>query len=413
MILMRKGARRKSSCVVARVLVLALSGCQYPKGPDVTTVSSPPESSVQREQPRVAPANDGLAQGTDEMAIGARAPGNGNGAGGDEPAPLVLMPTPTSPDPTVPPPPLASVLPIVFRSARAQNSTSNLYLMAADGSGVRQITHDGEFYLPKWSPDGTSILFRRRVEEPTPSADIGLVAADGSQRVMLTNGESPLLADSPINWSVDGQSLLLVSIVRSPPADSGAWLFTMSKNGSQRTRLFPGLRGEIPFQREGAWAPPDGSRVAYVEIDDAGVAQDVWLTTPSAAGPAINLTQGRVAIPTQLSWSPDGGRLAVVGLAYLPNGTLESDAGSHVYDYELFVIDVATLEVKQITDNLGDDMEPSWSPDGQNLMITSQRDGDYDIWLVPVDAPENARNLIDDNDDPHDDAAPSWYWGPR
>jgi Tol biopolymer transport system component len=53
---------------------------------------------------------------------------------------------------------------------------------------------------------------------------------------------------------------------------------------------------------------------------------------------------------------------------------------------------------------------PAWAPDGQSLYVSSDRDGDYDIWQVPLDAPELARNLIDDADNPRDDSMPDAYW---
>ena len=39
----------------------------------------------------------------------------------------------------------------------------------------------------------------------------------------------------------------------------------------------------------------------------------------------------------------------------------------------------------QLTDDAGRDFNPSWSPDGQRIVFTSDRDGDPDIYLVNAD----------------------------
>jgi Tol biopolymer transport system component len=37
---------------------------------------------------------------------------------------------------------------------------------------------------------------------------------------------------------------------------------------------------------------------------------------------------------------------------------------------------------KRLTNNLVDDVNPTWSPDGTRIAFTSSRDGDQDIWRM-------------------------------
>jgi len=66
----------------------------------------------------------------------------------------------------------------------------------------------------------------------------------------------------------------------------------------------------------------------------------------------------------------------------------------------LFLFDVASKKVTQITSGDFDDNEPAWSPDGKSLAFTSNRstpdpDRNYnsDIWVVAADNTDKARTL--------------------
>jgi len=72
---------------------------------------------------------------------------------------------------------------------------------------------------------------------------------------------------------------------------------------------------------------------------------------------------------------------------------------------------VSTHELTRLTDNDQDDQTPAWTPDGKSLFFMSGRDGDEDIWKMPVDAPEQAVDLIDDADAPSSDIMPDCFWG--
>jgi TolB protein len=214
----------------------------------------------------------------------------------------------------------------------------------------------------------------------------------------------------PVNWSLDGQRLSYASFTDSSEAHADLW--TIPRTGGPRERLLPDLEDGY---NSAAWSWPDASKVAYIDIVDTTTG-DVWVASADGSDP-VNLTQGRVAAPEYPQWSPDGTKIAISAFWLLPDGSIEGlgevDGVFMVPDKELFVFDVATGAMTRVTDNEFEDDMPAWSPDGQSLIVASDRDGDFDIWRIPLDAPDQAQNLIDDADLPREDSMPDAYWGPR
>ena len=93
---------------------------------------------------------------------------------------------------------------------------------------------------------------------------------------------------------------------------------------------------------------------------------------------------------THPAWSPDGERLAF--------------ASNRDGDYEIYVLHLETGDLRQITDNDGYDGCPSWSAGGGRMVFASDRAGTFDIFVMNADgsAPVQLTNtpLLED--------APSW-----
>jgi tol-pal system beta propeller repeat protein TolB len=140
---------------------------------------------------------------------------------------------------------------ILFFSARS--GRNELWVMNADGTEPRQLTHGGgESMEGDWSPDGTRIVFRRNSGD---GGDIWIMNQDGSVAALLHAGER---MDSDPRWSPDGRRIAFVSLV---PVEGEARLtseiFVIEANGSGLLQLTRGGENWSP-----AWAP-DGSRIAF------------------------------------------------------------------------------------------------------------------------------------------------------
>jgi Tol biopolymer transport system component len=293
--------------------------------------------------------------------------------------------------------------PIVFRSG-VIDGAGELFVMAPDGSGRKRVVGDGDFFLPHWSPDGESLVFRQNVG--SLHAEIGIITADGSPPVLLTQGEHPQSWRMPVHWLPSGEGLAYASW-REPEEPL---LWTLKRFGGTPERLLPDIPGsheDVVFSKD------TPARIAYTDFGEG----ELWMLPSLDATEPVNLTKGRVYNALFPAWSPDGTRIAFSGYAVSADGKVEG-LGDHTKtgftppDGEIFVLDVASGELTRLTDNVFDDQQPTWSPDGTELLISSVRDGDADLWLLPVDAPDEAVNLIDDADAPLDELMPCWYGVP-
>jgi len=124
---------------------------------------------------------------------------------------------------------------LVFMSLM-NSSDLEIYVMKVDGTGLQQLTNEGNNGDPVWSPDGTRITFGSD-REGGNKLNIFAMNADGSQLVQLTHFDVPYEAGDT-NWSSDGKKIAFeydINGMKQSDPNAYAEVWTMNPDGSGET----------------------------------------------------------------------------------------------------------------------------------------------------------------------------------
>lgn len=174
------------------------------------------------------------------------------------------------------------------RAIDLARSPSDIWVVAADGSGARKLPGGSRPNLhsfgPSWSPDGTLIAFTgvpvevmRQFRGVHVGDNVFVMRADGTRLTPITNAaknESNLVWHQP--WSPDSQRLVFMQRRRG--------LAVMGADGGARKQL----RGD-PDAIFPIWSP-DGTQIAFTRHGRDGVPH--IYTMPVRGGKAIHVTIG-------------------------------------------------------------------------------------------------------------------------
>ena len=104
----------------------------------------------------------------------------------------------------------------------------------------------------------------------------------------------------------------------------------------------------------------------------------------------------------QPSWSPDGSQLVFISPC---RGRGEFYENFYT-DSSLYLVDADGTDVRPLTAVPGSDLDPTWSPDGEQIAFASSRDGRKEIYLLTIDSGAIIRLTTSTGD--VENSQPSW-----
>ena len=188
-----------------------------------------------------------------------------------------------------------------------------------------------------------------RVAVTASTADfsgIFLVTVDGDPE------PTPWVAGASPVWFTDGSGIVFAR-------DGDLW--KVAAGSSEPTRITRDAEDE-----RAARPSPDGSTIAFYS-GRAGH-QDIWTVAADGSAPPVQLTQASMAADDYRfapSWSPDGTRIA-----YYSNR-------SDYWEDDIWLVEVATGEERQVSSGLMASSTPVWSPDGSRIALLGTSKDEY------------------------------------
>ena len=242
-----------------------------------------------------------------------------------------------------------------IRGPLADRGISNLYIADYDGARQQRVTISRSMDIaPVWAPDSRTIAFS---SWRTGYQDIYLLFPYGGTPIQNPTKGTPERQNYLPAWSPDGTKIAFTS-----SRDGNPEIYIMNRDGSGLQRL----TSHPSIDVTPTWSPA-GTQVAFVS-DRTGSPQ-IYVMNADGTGLTRITSESHCDRPT---WSP----APLNEIAY----SSRSGAGNIIR-----VFDFASRSSRALTDTIGNNESPAFSPNGRHVAFVSSRAGKEQIFTIHRD----------------------------
>jgi Tol biopolymer transport system component len=241
----------------------------------------------------------------------------------------------------------------------SDDTTSEIYLVEPDGINATRfnMTAYGFDSSPRWSPDGTKLMFVRTM---TSHEEILVADLDTAITSSINKSTVPFAG---LGWSPDGER-----IVFSKGDANHKFIFIMNANGTD-VKIVRGPTDVDALDTDPSWSP-DGTRIAFTREMDGN--RNVYVMNIDGTDQR-RLTES-LASDSHPHWSPEADQIIFVSNR---NG-----------NNEIYAMNPFGNNERNLSNNTASDSLPRYSPDGTKIIFASDRDGENHLFLMDT----NGRN---------------------
>ena len=213
---------------------------------------------------------------------------------------------------------------------------SSLWIMNADGGRNRFLVEGSN---ARWSPSGDRIIYTASGKPAGTQIFVRWMDAEGAVSQITRVEKSP----GSIEWSPSGDSIGFTMLVE----EKNSWSIDLPSRpeGAKWTET-PKIVERLSYRRDRQGFTDTGYRHIFV--------------VPASGGTPRQITSGDFN-HSSVEWAPDGASILFSGLR-------TDDADYQWRESHIYAVDVATRQIRQLTDHHGPDSGPLVSPDGTKIV---------------------------------------------
>ncbi|HEY7514815.1 MAG TPA: hypothetical protein VIC87_10070 [Vicinamibacteria bacterium] len=241
------------------------------------------------------------------------------------------------------------------RDSSGDRKGKELYIVDYDGFNPRRVTVNGSLnILPNWSPDGKSLAYVS-YRGGTPAVFLAHIF-EGRSTPNLTGEKAGSQVLGGATFSPDGKRIAFAS---NRTGNTEIWVANSDGTGPKRLTI---SRSENTAP---AWSPT-GQEIAFTS--NRGGSPQIYVMDSEGLNTRKLTTVGNYNDAP--AWNPSRQYSEVAYTSRLEGGR-----------FDIAVVDLATSQVRQVTQGRGNCEYPSWAPNGRHLVFSCSRSRRWEITL--------------------------------